>query len=156
MSDLKDLMNSLTNEEIIDIMTKLGADRFEEKGNAIIFPTICHNHDSADASMKLYYYPKTHTFHCYTECGDSSFDIYDLVVKVNQTAGIKNFSLSKAIIFVAKYFGYTADTFDFEDNQVTIEDWKIINNFKNLFIIKKCIANNICIIFYIFFHVYLM
>ena len=44
MSELKDLVNSLTNEEIIEIMTKLGADRFEETGNAIIFPTICHNH----------------------------------------------------------------------------------------------------------------
>lgn len=80
MSDLKDLMNSLTNEEIIDIMTKLGADRFEEKGNAIIFPTICHNHDSADASMKLYYYPKTHTFHCYTECC-CTFNIIEMFKK---------------------------------------------------------------------------
>ena len=31
MSELKDLVNSLTNEEIIEIMTKLGADRFEEE-----------------------------------------------------------------------------------------------------------------------------
>ncbi|MBR4890520.1 MAG: hypothetical protein IKU15_04455 [Clostridia bacterium] len=80
MSDLKDLMNSLSNEEIIDIMTKLGADRFEETGNAIIFPTICHNHDAAEASMKLYYYPKTHTFHCYTDCS-CTFNVIEMFKK---------------------------------------------------------------------------
>ena len=31
---------------------------------------------------------------------------------------------------MAKYFGYSADTFDFEDNQEVSEDWQIINNFK--------------------------
>lgn len=80
MSDLNELVNSLTNEQIIEIMTQLGADRFEETGNAIIFPTICHNHDSSDASMKLYYYPRTKTFHCYTDCG-CTFNIISMLKK---------------------------------------------------------------------------
>lgn len=80
MSELKDLVNSLTNEEIIEIMTKLGADRFEETGNAIIFPTICHNHSAAESKMKLYYYPKTHTFHCYTDCS-CTFNIIEMFKK---------------------------------------------------------------------------
>lgn len=61
-------------------MQELGADRYQETDKAIIFPTICHNADSADASMKLYYYPKTHTFHCYTDCG-CTFNIYEMFKK---------------------------------------------------------------------------
>lgn len=58
-------------------MKDLGADRYQETNNAVIFPTICHNHDPDDASMKLYYYPKTHTFHCYTDCS-CTFNIFEM------------------------------------------------------------------------------
>lgn len=61
-------------------MEELGADRYQRSGNSIIFPTICHNHDSSEASMKLYYYPKTKTFHCYTDCG-CTFNIIDMFKK---------------------------------------------------------------------------
>lgn len=106
MSDLNELVDSLSNEQIIEIMTQLGADRFEETGNAIIFPTICHNHDSSDASMKLYYYPRTKTFHCYTDCGctfniigmfkkryellNVQYDFFkDIVIRIGGKAGSK-------------------------------------------------------------------
>jgi len=125
----EELKKELTLEQIYDLLTELGAEPIF-KDNCIICKTICHNSDLANASHKLYYYPNTHLFHCYTGCGDASFDIYDLVLKVNKVTGIQNFSLPKAIVFVAKYFGYTAETFDFEDNQDTTEDWKIINAFK--------------------------
>ena len=119
------LKENLSIEEVFDLVSELGGEPIMRNG---IFTarTICHGGDS----HKLYYYPNTHLFHCYTGCEDASFDIYDLVLKVNKAAGIKNFSLPKAIVFVAKYFGYTAETFDFEDNQDTTEDWKIINAFK--------------------------
>ena len=127
--DKEELKKELTLEQVYDLLTELGAEPIL-KDNCIISKTICHNSDLANASHKLYYYPNTHLFHCYTGCGDASFDIYDLVLRVNKTAGIQNFSLPRAIVFVAKYFGYTAETFDFEDNQEVNEDWQIINNFK--------------------------
>lgn len=80
MNDIKDLINNLSNEEIISIMTELGADRYQETKDAIVFPTICHNIDASEASMKLYYYPKTKTFHCYTDCG-STFNIVEMMKK---------------------------------------------------------------------------
>ena len=52
----EEIIEKITPESIIELMTRLGADRYEETENAIIFPTICHNIDSAEASMKLYYY----------------------------------------------------------------------------------------------------
>lgn len=38
--------------------------------------------------MKLYYYPKTKTFHCYTECS-STFTIFDLFVKYYELRNIE-------------------------------------------------------------------
>lgn len=78
--DLKMFADSLTDENIIDIMNHLGANNYEETNSAIIFPTICHNYDADEASMKLYYYRGNKKFHCYTEC-DSNFNIYEMVRK---------------------------------------------------------------------------
>ena len=123
--DKNTLKENLSIEEVFDLVSELGGEPI--MGNGLFTArTICHGGDS----HKLYYYENTHLFHCYTGCGDASFDIYDLVLRVNKTAGIEGFSLSRAISFVARYFGYTAEIFDFEDNQDASEDWKIINNFK--------------------------
>ena len=81
--NLKELRESLTEQNIIDLMLKFGADRYEDKGNAIIFPTICHNPLDREASMKLYYYKESHMFHCYTECGEN-FDIFDLIKRIKE------------------------------------------------------------------------
>lgn len=67
-----DLLNQLSPKDIIDLMTKLGAERYKETKDAILFPTICHNVDSNEASLKLYYYKDTHLFYCYTEDGPMS------------------------------------------------------------------------------------
>ena len=123
--DKDTLKENLTIEEVFDLVSELGGE--PTMGNGLFTArTICHGGDS----HKLYYYENTRLFHCYTGCGDASFDIYDLVLRVNKTAGIQNFSLPRAIAFVARYFGYTAETFNFEDNQEASEDWQIINNFK--------------------------
>ena len=52
----REIIDGLQDKDIINLMTKLGADRYKETDEAIIFPTICHNADCAEASMKLYYY----------------------------------------------------------------------------------------------------
>ena len=96
MSELIELTKSLPDEKIIDIMTELGADRYTETHNAIIFPTICHNADSSDASMKLYYYPKTKTFHCYTDCG-CTFNIIEMLKKRYELFG-KQYDFYKDIV----------------------------------------------------------
>lgn len=80
MINLKELENSLTEERVIELVTELGSDEYRETDSAIIFKTICHNHDVEDASFKLYYYKKNKQFHCYTECG-CNFNIYELFKK---------------------------------------------------------------------------
>jgi hypothetical protein len=63
-------------------MQKLGAEKYIEKENCIIFPTICHNTDVSTASMKLYYYKENKYFYCYTECeGMSIFKFLETYYK---------------------------------------------------------------------------
>lgn len=81
-----DIRKQITPKQIIDLMRHLGADKYEDKEKQIVFPTICHNPADHEKSMKLYYYPETSLFRCYTEC-DESFDIFDLWQKVEHLAG---------------------------------------------------------------------
>ncbi len=67
--DYQNIIDNLKVSSVIDLMTKLGADRWKDEGTHIVFPTICHNTDASEASMKLYFYKNTKLFNCYTECG---------------------------------------------------------------------------------------
>lgn len=84
---IKYLIDSLQPEDIIKIMTKLGATQYQEKENYIIFPTICHNESEDEASMKLYYYKDNKIFMCYTECG--GMNIFKFMEHYYETRGIK-------------------------------------------------------------------
>ena len=72
MIDYKSIIEQLDTQKIIQLMEKLGADDYIEKEGYIIFPTICHNEDASEASMKLYYYENSHIFQCYTDEGSMS------------------------------------------------------------------------------------
>ena len=60
--NLTDLQNSLPPSKIIQLVTALGSDEYVEKEDYIIFKTICHNEDSQNASLKLYYYKKDNSY----------------------------------------------------------------------------------------------
>lgn len=71
-----------TPQQIIHLGLSLGSSDYrwdENPSSPIIFQTICHN-PPGTGSYKLYYYPETQLFHCYTECNDS-FDAYGLVMR---------------------------------------------------------------------------
>ena len=85
--DYEEIIKNLKDEEIIKLMTELGADRYEDTAKAIIFPTICHNIDSSQASMKLYYYKDNHFFYCYTSCEGMS--IYKFLKEYYKTRDIE-------------------------------------------------------------------
>lgn len=74
---LKEIYEGLTDKKVIELVMSLGADRYIENSKEIIFPTICHNYNAQQASMKLYYYKQNKMFHCYS--GDcESFNIFGL------------------------------------------------------------------------------
>ena len=102
--NLQELRESLSEQHITDIVTKLGADRYEDKGNTLIFPTICHNPLDQDASMKLYYYKESHMFHCYTECSEN-FDIFDLIKRVKEV-NRENYNFYETVCAIADLVSY--------------------------------------------------
>lgn len=83
----KEIIESLEEEKIIKLMYSLGVDRYIDKEDFIIFPTICHNENAAEASMKLYYYKDNKFFMCFTECGGQS--IFKLLEHYYQTRNIE-------------------------------------------------------------------
>lgn len=85
--DYKEIIDNLKVSSVIELMKRLGADRYKEEENQIIFPTICHNEHADEASMKLYFYKNTKMFYCYTECGAMS--IFKLLKNYYETRGIE-------------------------------------------------------------------
>ena len=70
--DYNEIISNLDVDSVISMMEKLGAGHHVDRGTHVIFPTICHNIDASEASMKLYFYKDTKLFVCYTECGNMS------------------------------------------------------------------------------------
>ena len=85
--DYKAVIDNLKISSVIELMKKLGADRYKEEENQIIFPTICHNENSSEASMKLYFYKNSKMFYCYTEEGAMS--IFKFLKTYYETRGIE-------------------------------------------------------------------
>lgn len=120
--DYKEIIDNLQISSVISLMKKLGADRYKEEENYIIFPTICHNVESADASMKLYFYKDKKIFVCYTSCQTMSIfkflktyyetrnieydwvqDIYNVVLDCSNFNSNIGFSLPKYKSLKEKY-----------------------------------------------------
>ena len=118
------IKENLSNSQIIELLEEWEADP-QENNNIIISKTICHN-PCGCGSHKLYYYPNTSLFKCYTDCGGEAFDIFELTRKVMSREHPKQredstWNLPEAIDYVAKKFGYAPNKESF-DNQIEIND----------------------------------
>lgn len=91
--DFSKLREKLSSQDIIRILQKYGIEPHFETEKYIIYPTICHN--LSGGSNKLYYYKDNKMFKCYTEC-NSTFDIFELLIKINALRG-NNISIFEAI-----------------------------------------------------------
>ena len=136
MIDINEVIKSLSDQDIIDIVSSLGATNYEEREKEIIFPTICHHINEEDASHKLYYYKNTKLFVCYTCCG--TFNISGLLAKRYELLG-QDYDFYRDIVLPLAQkanFKTTQKTFDFVqpyDLDLSIyEKKKIEVNFKHL------------------------
>lgn len=62
--DAQELKSRITVKMTIELMEHFGAYPIKEDDSCIIFPAICHSSDSP----KLYYYPSTNSFNCWSQC----------------------------------------------------------------------------------------
>ena len=132
MINYEEINDNLQPELVINLLTQLGADRYEEKEKYIVFPTICHNIHSSDASLKLYFYKDTKLFYCYTECGPMNIfrflrnyyesrdieydwftDIYEVILKcsITKTEGLSVRKREKLSVKYQKKEIKTLETF---------------------------------------------
>lgn len=110
-----------TPEEITRLVVALGSSPPRASpGGGFIFQTICHNPPHT-GSEKLYYYPDSGLFHCYTHCADS-FDIYELIMRS------RHCSFREALSFVQQTLGITMERkIGFETR--TIDDWSLLERY---------------------------
>lgn len=122
---IKELRESLTIEDINFLLGELGGAPLVSRGANYITETLCHN-APGEGSHKLYYYPNSHLWQCYTGC-QASFDIFELIVRHKDAIGIK-ISLTEAVRWVKSKLGY--DTFDFSQQKQESDDWKILKRYQ--------------------------
>ena len=120
--DKDTLKENLTIEEVFDLVSELGGEPIMNSGY-FTCQTICHNHPG-DGSHKLYYYPNTHLFKCYTQC-DDTFDIFELIIKTRALKG-EEWSLYNAMSFVADFFSINFEE-DFSELRSDLQDWNYFN-----------------------------
>lgn len=123
MDNLEEIKNSLTIEQIKELLFNFGGDPYI-KGDIIISRTICHNGEA----HKLYYYDNTKLFRCYTDCS-GTFDIFELIRKI-QKQDNKDITLPQAISFVVKFFNLTISNEIFSNDNEEVQDWKILNKYE--------------------------
>lgn len=72
--DRDELLKLYSVDDVIELMLEMGSNPplYDNQGN-VIFTTVCHGGDG----HKLYYYPTTQWFQCFTNCG--SLSLYDVV-----------------------------------------------------------------------------
>lgn len=71
MIDYQSIIEELDDNKVMSLLDKLDIP-YQDKGDYLLMPTVCHHDNIGDASWKLYYYKNTHLFFCYTECGGQS------------------------------------------------------------------------------------
>ena len=131
MYNKDEIKNSLTIEQVFSLVEQLDGEPIMYNGFFTSL-TICHGGDS----HKLYYYDNTKLFKCYTGCPEDSFDIFELVIKVQQI------ELFEAIKFVADFFSIEQENQNFPNIFRSIQDWKIFKKYKeNNLVNQKQIIN---------------
>lgn len=100
MFDRKQIKNSLTDEQVSEILQELGSSPPIRAHNSFMFETVCHN-EAGCGSRKLYYYSDSKMFHCYTGCGES-FDIFGLIIRAFKQRGVE-MGLSQAIYWTYRH-----------------------------------------------------
>ena len=130
--DKTHVRESLTINNIYELLNDFcGEPEYFHSG--IISTTICHNSPQDNASRKLYYYENTKLFHCYTGgCPESSFDVFELTIKVMKIQKNLDWELNDAVRYIAFKFGIINAEKDDDLLLRDVEDWKILNNYDRI------------------------
>ena len=120
--DKNQIKEQLTLENVYELFVDLGGDP-EYAKHGLISSTICHN-APGEGSRKLYYYENSNLCQCFTGCIESSFDIFELIIKAKKIQFNEDWELYDAMCYVANFFGLEeAERPDARKNE--LEDWSV-------------------------------
>ena len=126
--DKSEIRSKIELDNIFDLLQEWGGDP-EYTNFGIVSATICHNLPG-EGSKKLYYYENSGLFRCYTGC-DSSFDIFELTIKVFDIQHNKKLDLNDAVRYIAARLGYGGRLEDAPEDEELV-DWKILSNYDRI------------------------
>lgn len=126
-SDIKEQLNT---EKIFELLENWGGQPQYTKFG-IVSDTICHN-EPGEGSRKLYYYENTELFRCYTGCQDPTFDIFELVIKIQQIQKHIDYDLNDAVLYIVNYFGLSGVEI-YDEHEDALEDWKILAEYEKIY-----------------------
>ena len=127
--DKHEIRESLSLEDIFGLLHEWGGDP-EYAVFGILCSTICHN-APGEGSRKLYFYENTSLFKCYTGCENSTFDIFELTMKIANIQWHKEYDLNDAVRWIASKFGISGTYEDSPDDE-ELEDWKYLANYERI------------------------
>ena len=127
--DLNKIKEDLTIEQIESLLFDWDGEP-ENRNGVLVSKTICH----CGQSHKLYYYPNTSLFKCYTDCSET-FDIFELTRKVMSREQPKKredpeWNLPEAVDYIARKFGYAANTVNSQTEK--IEDFELFDKYDRI------------------------
>ena len=125
--DKNEIRYKLSLENIYDLIQEWGGNP-EYTSFGILSSTICHN-IPGEGSKKLYFYKNTSLFKCYTDC-DSTFDIFELTIKVMKIQKNLNFDLNDAIKWIANRFNFSGKTENIIEEKMA--DWQYLANYDRI------------------------
>lgn len=144
MLDADRIKQTLTDDDIISVLSELGADFVHYDDKQIIFYSICHHpNDPIEHKPKLYYYNNSKSFYCFS-CGFSG-DIFSLVEKVKGISFVESISFICSLCNIESNVEYStnidnwqADLKKFLPNyepqeEIKIYDGNILNLFDRLY-----------------------
>ena len=129
MIKYQDVIEQITPEQIIELITRLGGELAWRTENYLVFPTICHHQKAVDGSPKLYYYLDSKKFYCYTECGLMSPS--DFLEHYYETRGME-YNWYKDVFLVLKDVSNVTEAANIEEKYYSDKDKYTFNDPKQL------------------------
>lgn len=126
--DKQTIRESLTIDNYFELLQEWGGEP-EYTSFGIISATICHN-EPGEGSRKLYWYSNSGLFHCYTGCEEPSFDLFQLVMKIQEIQYHQIYDLNMAVRWIAQRFGIAGAYL--EEEGISAEDWTILKNYDRI------------------------
>ena len=127
--DKVEVREKLTIEQIFELLTEWGGEPVYSP-TGLIASTICHNSPGV-GSKKLYYYSSNQMFHCYTGCEKSTFDIFELFIKISAIQYEQEIDFDKAVRYIAnkfQLFSYVENT----ELDTELKDEEIFANYDRI------------------------